>query len=86
MADTFTFSLDAFDANTGAPLAVRPIPGPPSSAPVIVGDSIYVAIGTSETDLEFKAFSHQLENLFADTIGESPLSPLSGVIAFKLPL
>ena len=86
MADTFTFSLDAFDANTGAPLAIRPIPGPPSSAPVIVGDSIYVAIGTSETDLEFKAFSHDLENAFAGTIGESPLSPFSGVIAFKLPL
>jgi outer membrane protein assembly factor BamB len=86
MADTFTFSLDAFDAATGALLAIRPIPGPPSSAPVIVGDSIYVAIGTSETDLEFKAFSHELENAFAGTIGESPLSPLSGVIAFKLPL
>ena len=86
MADTVTFSLDAFDANTGLPLAFRPIPGPPSSAPVLVGDSIYVAIGTSETDLEFKAFNHQLENLFAGTIGESPLSPFSGVIAFRLPL
>ena len=86
MADTFTFTLDAFDANTGAPLAIRSLPGPPSSAPVIVGDSIYVAIGTSESDLEFKAFNHQLENAFAGTIGESPLSPLSGVIAFRLPL
>jgi outer membrane protein assembly factor BamB len=78
MADTFTFTLDAFDAGTGAPLAFRPLPGPPSSAPVIVGDSIYVALGTSETDLEF--------NAFADTIGQSPLSPLSGILAFKLPL
>jgi outer membrane protein assembly factor BamB len=86
MADTFTFSLDAFDANTGAPLAVRPLPGPPSSAPVIVGDSIYVALGTSETDLEFKAFSHDLEDAFAGTIGQSPLSPLSGILAFRLPL
>jgi outer membrane protein assembly factor BamB len=86
MADTVTFSLNAFDASTGVPLAVRPIPGPPSSAPVIVGDSIYVAIGTSETDLEFKAFSHDLENAFAGTIGQSPLSPLSGIFAFKLPL
>ncbi|HVV37544.1 MAG TPA: PQQ-binding-like beta-propeller repeat protein [Acidimicrobiales bacterium] len=85
MADTVTFSLDAFNANTGALLASRPIPGPPSSAPVVVGDSIYVAIGTSESDLEFKAFGHQLQNAFSDTIGESPLSPLSGVIAFKLP-
>jgi len=86
MADTVTFSLNAYDAGTGVPLAFRPIPGPPSSAPVIVGDSIYVAIGTSETDLEFKAFNHNLENLFAGTIGQSPLSPLSGIIAFKLPL
>jgi outer membrane protein assembly factor BamB len=86
MADTVTFSLNAFDASTGVPLVVRPLPGPPSSAPVIVGDSIYVALGTSETDLEFKAFSHDLENAFAGTIGQSPLSPLSGIFAFKLPL
>jgi outer membrane protein assembly factor BamB len=86
MADTFSLTLNAFDASTGAPLAVRPIPGPPSSAPVIAGDTIYVSIGTSETDLEFKAFSHRLEDLFAGTVGESPLSPLSGVIAYKLPV
>src|SRR5439155_16696910 len=86
MADTVTFSLNAYDASTGVPLASRPIPGPPSSAPVIVGDSIYVGIGTSETDLEFKAFNHQLENAFKDSIGQSPLSPLSGITAFKLPL
>jgi len=86
MADTVTFSLNAYDANTGVLLAFRPIPGAPSSAPVIVGDSIYVAIGTSETDLEFKAFSHDLENAFKGTIGQSPLSPLSGIFAFKLPL
>jgi len=86
MADTVTFSLNAYDSSTGVPLAIRPIPGPPSSAPVIVGDSIYVALGTSETDLEFKAFSHDLENAFKGTIGQSPLSPLSGIIAFKLPL
>ena len=86
IADTVTFNLYAFNANTGALLATRPIPGPPSSAPVIVGDSIYVAIGTSESDLEFKAFDHRLEDLFASTIGESPLSPLSGIVAFKLPL
>ncbi|MGZ4145332.1 MAG: outer membrane protein assembly factor BamB family protein [Actinomycetota bacterium] len=86
MADTVTFSLYAFDGATGAPIAVRPMPGPPSSAPVIVRDTIYVSLGTSESDLEFKAFNHQLEDLFAGTIGQSPLSPLSGVIAFKLPL
>jgi outer membrane protein assembly factor BamB len=86
MADTVNFSLYAFNANTGALLATRPLPGPPSSAPVIVGDSIYVDIGTSESDLEFKAFDHRLQDLFGSTIGQSPLSPLSGVVAFKLPL
>jgi len=86
MADTFSSTLNAFDSSTGVPLGIRPMPGPPSSAPVIVGDSIYVALGTSESDLEFKAFGDQLQNLFGGTIGQSPLSPLSGVIAFKLPL
>jgi len=85
IGDTVSFSLDAYDAKTGLPLAVRPVPGPPSAAPVIVGNMVYLALGTSETDLEFKAFGHGLENLFNGTIGESPLSPLSGVIAFSLP-
>ena len=86
MADTVNFALHAFDANTGALVASRPLPGPPSSAPVVVRDSIYVGIGTSESDLEFKAFDHRLQDAFGDTIGQSPLSPLSGVMAFKLPL
>jgi outer membrane protein assembly factor BamB len=86
LADTFTFTLDAFDSSTGLPLGVRPLPGPPSAAPVIVGDTIYQAVGTSESDLEFKAFAHELQDAFGETIGQSPLSPLSGVIAFKLPI
>jgi hypothetical protein len=85
VADTVNFALHAFSANTGVLLATRPLPGPPSSAPVVVGDSVYVAIGTSESDLEFKAFDHRLQDAFGDTIGASPLSPLSGVFAFKLP-
>jgi outer membrane protein assembly factor BamB len=86
VADTVNFALHAFSANTGLLLATRPLPGPPSSAPVVVGDSVYVAIGTSESDLEFKAFDHRLQDAFGDTIGASPLSPLSGVFAFNLPV
>ena len=63
---TFDFSLTVVDANTGLSLAVRPLPGPPSSAPTPVGDTVYGGIGTST--------------------GEgSPLAPLGGVYAFKVP-
>ena len=44
---TFDFSLVAVDANTGSTLAQRPLPGPPSSAPTAVGDTVYGGIGTS---------------------------------------
>ena len=44
---TFDFSLVAVDANTGLTLAQRPLPGPPSSAPTAVGDTVYGGIGTS---------------------------------------
>lgn len=46
---TFTFSLQAFDANTGVLLATRPLAGPPSSSPVALGDSVYLGTGTSQT-------------------------------------
>jgi hypothetical protein len=44
---TFDFQIDAIDANTGLPLAARPLPGPPSSAPTPYGDSVYGGVGTS---------------------------------------
>jgi outer membrane protein assembly factor BamB len=44
---TFDFSLVAVDADTGLTLAQRPLPGPPSSAPTAVGDTVYGGIGTS---------------------------------------
>jgi hypothetical protein len=58
--------------------------GPPSSTPVVVGDSVYLGTGTRETDLEYKAVSSQLQNAFKSSLGESPLSPISGVEAFRL--
>jgi outer membrane protein assembly factor BamB len=44
---TFDLQIDAFDANTGLPLAARPVTGPPSSAPTAIGDSVYGGVGTS---------------------------------------
>jgi hypothetical protein len=44
---TVDFSMTAVDANTGLLLAKRPLPGPPSSAPTAVGDTVYGGIGTS---------------------------------------
>jgi polyvinyl alcohol dehydrogenase (cytochrome) len=44
---TFDFQLVAVDADTGLPLAARPLPGPPSSAPTAYGDSVYGGVGTS---------------------------------------
>lgn len=44
---TFDFSIVAVDANTGVTLAQRPMPGPPSSAPTALGDTVYGGLGTS---------------------------------------
>jgi outer membrane protein assembly factor BamB len=83
---TLTVESDivALNARTGTPLTVLPVVGPPSSTPVVAGDTVYVGTGTRETDLEYKALSNQLEDALKDSIGESPLSPISGVQAFRL--
>jgi len=74
-ASTFDFSAKAFDADTGLLLWESPLPGPPSSTPVALGDSVYIGVGTRTTDAEYKLTD-------GNTI--SPLSPLSGVVAFQL--
>jgi len=82
--ETVPSDLVALDAASGLPLWVSPVLGPPSSTAVVVGDSVYLGTGTRETDLEYKAFGLELQKSFTDTIGESPLSPLSGVQAWVL--
>jgi polyvinyl alcohol dehydrogenase (cytochrome) len=77
--DTFTSSVQALDAATGTLLWTAPVVGPPASAPVAVGDSVYLGAGTRETDAEFKSFGTQLQ-----AVGNHPLSPLSGIYAFHL--
>jgi hypothetical protein len=78
---TFTFSMQAFSADTGLLLSSLPMGGAPSSSPVAIGDSVYIGAGTSETDLEFKAFGANA--VTALTGISSPLAPLSGVYAFR---
>ena len=45
---------------------------------------MYIATGTRETDLEYKAVNSTLQDILKKYIGESPLSPISGVQAFRL--
>ena len=82
--ETVPSDLVALDASTGLPLWASPVIGPPSSTAVVAGDSVYLGTGTRETDLEYKAFGLELQRSFTDTIGESPLSPVSGVQAWTL--
>ena len=46
--DTFTDSLLALDADTGAILRSQPLNAPPSSAVAISGSSLYLGSGTTE--------------------------------------
>jgi hypothetical protein len=77
--DTFGSNLLALDIATGRPLAMLPVPAPPSSTPVAVGDSVYMGGGTRTTDAEYKSFGNDLQ-----TLGNHPLSPVSGVFAFRV--
>ncbi|MGH2727231.1 MAG: PQQ-binding-like beta-propeller repeat protein, partial [Actinomycetota bacterium] len=83
---TFGSRLQAFDAATGLPLWIMPTFGAPSSTPVPLGDMLFTGTGTRETDLEFKAFGDQLQQVLSGPLGEHPLSRLSGVFAYRLAL
>lgn len=50
---TVDFAVNVFDADTGVLLRRLPLEGAPSSAPAIVGDSIYVGSGTSVEPFPF---------------------------------
>lgn len=82
--DTTNASLVALDATSGLPLWEAPVVGPPSSTAVVVGDTVVLGTGTRETDLEYKSFDSRLEDLLGSVTGASPLSPVSGVQAFRL--
>lgn len=82
--DTTNSSLLALDTSSGLPLWEAPVVGPPSSAAVVAGDTVLLGTGTRETDLEYKAFKTGLEDTLSSVTGASPLSPVSGVQAFRL--
>jgi outer membrane protein assembly factor BamB len=80
---TFSAELLAFHADTGLLLSAMPVVGAPSSSPTVVGDTIYLGGGTRTSDLEFKAFGASA----AETLlGASPLSPASGLFAYRIAL
>jgi polyvinyl alcohol dehydrogenase (cytochrome) len=81
---TVASSVIAVDLKTGLPLWVGPVIGPPSSTAVVSGSSVYLGTGTNETDLEYKALNLAVPPALERTLGQSPLSPLSGVQAFQL--
>jgi polyvinyl alcohol dehydrogenase (cytochrome) len=81
---TVASSVIAVDLETGLPLWVGPVVGPPSSTAVVSGSSVYLGTGTNETDLEYKALNLAIPPALERTLGQSPLSPLSGVQAFQL--
>ncbi len=78
---TFSAELLAFHADTGALLSAMPVAGASSSSPTIVGDTIYLGAGTRTSDLEFKAFGASAAEAL---VGASPLSPLSGLFAYRI--
>jgi hypothetical protein len=82
--DTTTTSVIALDVATGLPLWLSPVVGPPSGAAVVAGDTVLLGTGTRETDLEYKAVSHDLQDVLTPITGASPLSPVSGIQAFRL--
>lgn len=78
---TFSAQLLAFHADTGALLSVMPVVGASSSSPTVVGDTIYLGAGTRTSDLEYKAFGTDALDAL---IGASPLSPASGLFAYRM--
>ncbi len=78
---TFSAQLLAVQADTGVVLSVMPVAGASSSSPTVVGDTIYLGAGTRTSDLEFKAFGASAADAL---IGTSPLSPASGLFAYRI--
>jgi polyvinyl alcohol dehydrogenase (cytochrome) len=83
--NTFSGTVQALDAATGVLLWTSPV-FPSSSAPAVVGDSIYLGGGTRETDLEYKTVAQTGidTQALASAVGPHPLSPASGIFAFHL--
>jgi outer membrane protein assembly factor BamB len=85
---TFGFSLNVYNADTGTLLGVWPLGNAPSSAPAIVGDSVYLGISTRQSDGEYKLIAQgplqPLEEPLETSSGPSPLTLWAGVWGFQL--
>jgi hypothetical protein len=49
-----------------------------------VGNQVIMGLGTSETDLEFKALGMGALDALAPIFGSSPIARLSGIEAFRV--
>jgi polyvinyl alcohol dehydrogenase (cytochrome) len=81
---TFGLSLSALRADDGLPLSHWVTFGPPASAAEATGNPVIMGLGTSETDLEFKALGMGALDALAPIFGSSPISRLSGIEAFQI--
>lgn len=75
--NTFGFSLQAYDANSGTLLAARPLVGAPASSPSIVGDTIFIGVGTTADPVPNQAQQH---GLHAFSIPAAPAVPGQGLL------
>jgi outer membrane protein assembly factor BamB len=76
--------LRAYDTNTGLLRWVTPVIGPASSAPAVVGDSVYIGSGTASSDVCAKDTPPLSELCFAAL--DATLGTVGGIHAFKLVL
>lgn len=83
--ETVPSDLVALNATTGTPLWASPVTGPPSSTAVVVGNSVYLGTGTTESDLEYKSLGLVVPQKTSAYIGQGPLDPVSGIQAWTLP-
>ena len=74
---TISFSLQAYDANTGTLIAEHPLGGAPSSSPSVVGDTVFIGTGTSIDPLPPESQQH---GLHAWSLPAAPVFPGQGIL------
>jgi outer membrane protein assembly factor BamB len=80
---TAGFTVQAYEASTGAPLWIStPLNGAPSSGIAAVGNRIFLGAGTRQTDAGYKVF--ESDSVLADHVGEDPQERLAGIWGFEL--
>ena len=93
---TASFSVQAFAADSGAPVwSSPPLNGPPSSGVAVTADGIFLGAGTRQTDAGFKLtgadsvlpaeVAGAVPPAPADLVGADPQQRMAGIWAFHLP-